>query len=172
MSHFGQRSNVAQVGQRIGGRLGKQHARVGLDGCFPGFDIGLRHKGGFHTEAGHFRAQQLDGGAEHGLRADHMIARLERRQRDQQNGRHAGGCGNRALRTLHGRQSLFKAGDGGIASAAIGKTRFFVGKTACCGRCVGLHKATGHVQGFAMLAPLAALNRFTHGQSLRMQTFR
>ena len=100
-----------------------------------------------------------------------MIACLERRQRHQQDGRHAGGSRDRTFRPFHGRQTLFKTGDRGVAGAAIGEARLFIGKAARCGSRIGLHKAAGHVQGFAMLAPLAALDRFAHGQSFRMQTF-
>ena len=44
--------------------------------------------------------QQLDGGAEHALRADHVVAGLQQAHDQQQDGRHAAGGGDAAARCL------------------------------------------------------------------------
>ncbi len=61
--------------------------------------------------------------------------------------------GHGAFGAFHGGQALFKAGDGGVAGAAVGKAALPVGKATGRGGAVGLHKAAGHVQRFAVLSP-------------------
>ena len=57
-------------------------------GRLPLRHIGLRDKAGLHTELAKFTGQQLDGGAEHGMRTHHMVAGLEQAKTHHENGRH------------------------------------------------------------------------------------
>ena len=100
MRHVGQGLNVANLGQGIGGRFGKQQTGVGLDGRLPFSHIGLRNKRGFHTKLGKLTANQFDGGAKQGVGANDMVATFEQAQAHQQDGRHAGRSRNASLRTF------------------------------------------------------------------------
>ena len=164
-----QRCDVAQIGQRIGGRFSKQQPRVGAQRCLPGSHVRLSDEGGFHAKTRHLAAQQLDGGAKHRLRGNDVVARLEHGQTHQQDGRHARAGGNGALSALHRRQAPLKAVHRGVGRTGIGVARLFQRKATCGAVAVTLHKAAGEVQRLAVFAPLAALHRFTHGQGFRVQ---
>ena len=82
------------LGQRVGGRFGKQQLGVGPNGIAPLLHIGLRYERGLNAKLAKLGGQQGDGGAKHALRAHDVIARLQQAHDQQQNGAHATGCGN------------------------------------------------------------------------------
>ena len=60
-------------------------------------------------------------------------------------------------------EALLKAADGGVACARVGVAVFGVGEVVGAGAGVGLHKAAGEVQGFAVFVVLAAGQGLAYG---------
>ena len=77
MGNFSQGFDVAHLGEGVGGCFSKQQTGVRLHGRFPFRDLSLRDKRGLHTKLGKFTANQFDGRAKHGVRADDVIATLQ-----------------------------------------------------------------------------------------------
>ena len=166
---IGQGGDVADLGERIGGGFGQQQAGFGPNGCAPGCQIGLRHAGGSHAKARKLGPDQLEGGAKHGLRIDHMIARLEQGKADQREGRHARRRGQRGWAAFERGQALLEAGHGRAAAAAVGVAILLTSKAARGGGGAGLHKTAAQVQRFGVLAVLAALDRHAQRQRVAVQ---
>ena len=117
MCNVCQRTDVTDFSQGIGRCFGKQQTSVWLNGLLPFRHVGLRHKRGLHTKLGEFAAQQFVCRAKHRVRAHHMVAILEQRHAQEQDGCHAAGCSHACLRTLKRSQSLFKTGHRGVGKA-------------------------------------------------------
>ena len=83
MRNFSQGFDVAHLGQGVGGCFSKQQTGVRLHGRLPFSHLSLRHKSRLHTKLGKFTANQFDGGAKHGVRANHMITAFEQAQTHQ-----------------------------------------------------------------------------------------
>ena len=146
--------------------LGEQELGVGADGGLPCRQVGLRHKAGLHTEFGEVGADELDGRAEHGTRAQHVVTGLEHAQAQHENRRHARSRADASLSAFERGQALLEAGDRGVAVAAVGVTVFFAREAARRGLGRGLHVAAGQVQGFGVFAIRAARHGLAHGQGV------
>ena len=169
VGQVGQCGNIADLGEGVGGGFSKQQPRVRPDGGFPGGQVGLWHRCGFDAEAGKFRTDQLEGGSEHRLRIDHVIARLEQAEAHQHDGRHARRRGQAGLGPLHRRQTHFQAGHRRVARATVGVPLLLTGKPTGRDVGAGLYVAAGQVQGFGVFAVRAALGRGADGQRIAMQ---
>jgi len=169
MRDIGQRANVAQVGQRVGRRLGEHQPCLGPQRRLPCRHIGLRHESRLHAEARELAPQQLDGRAEHRLRAHDVVARFEQREAHQQDGRHAGRRGDGAFRALHGGQPAFKGGHRGIASTGVSEALLLARKASGRRGGVRLHEAAGEIQRLGVLTVGATGNGFTHRQGIGVQ---
>ena len=166
-----QRSNVTDFGQGIGGRFGEQQPGVGTHGRLPGREVSLRNKGGFHAELGQVRADQLDRGAKHRLRAHDVVAGLEQGHAHHQDGRHARGGGDRSLGAFQRRQALLETGNRRIAITAISEAILIARKPARRGFRRRLHIPTGEVERLGVLAILASLGRGAHRERVAVQGF-
>ena len=160
--HIGQGGDVAHLGQRIGGRFGKQQAGIGFDRRLPLTHIGLRHKGRLHAKLGKLAANQFDGGTKHRVRTNDMVAAFEQAHAHEQNGTHARSRANASFSPLQSGQALLHAADRGVAQTGIGIALFFTRKPTRRGGRIGLHITTGEVKRFRVFAILAARHSGTH----------
>jgi hypothetical protein len=96
----GQGADVAHLGERVGRRLGEQQPRVLPQRPAPFADVCLRDEGRLDAELGELAAEQHHGRAEHALRADDVVARLEQAHAEQQDRAHPARRRNARLRAL------------------------------------------------------------------------
>jgi len=171
MRQFGQRADVADFGQRVGRRFGKQQPGIGLERRLPLGQVGLRHERAFNPKLGEFTADQPDGRAKHRLRADHMVAAFEQPHAHQQDRRHAAGSANAGLGAFHRGQALLHARNRGVAETRIDVALFLVGKAPRGRGGIGLDKAAGQIQRFRVFSVLAFVNGRAHGQGVQVQVF-
>ena len=72
--------------------------------------VGLRHEAGLDAELAELLAEQIERGAEHRARADHMVARLQQAHAHHQDRAHAAGRADGRLGAFERRQALLEAG--------------------------------------------------------------
>ena len=172
VGHIGKGTDVAQIGERIGGSFGKQQPGVGAHGSTPCLHVGLGNEGGFHPEASHFGTHELDGGTEHGLGTDDMVTGLEQAKGEQQHGGHAARRGNGCLGPFKRGEALLEAGHGRIACPSIGVAIARMGEVVRRRFGIGLHEAAGEVERLAVFAVLAARDGLPYRQGLGVPAVR
>ena len=167
MGDGGQRANIGDFGQRIGGRLEEEKLGLGTNRRFPGRRIGMRHESGRDAGARQDVVEQLHGGTEQAVRGDDVVALLEMRQAERHDRRHAARRGNAVLGAFERGKARLEHAHGRVGEAGVNIAVFFTGETL--GGLGGTleDEARGQVQGFGMLAELAALLAGTDSKGFR-----
>ena len=153
----GQRGDVGDLAERVGGGLQEQELRVRPQRALPLAKARGRHEGRLDAELREQRRIELHGGAEHGVRTHHVLARLEHHHRQAQDRGHAGGGRDAGVRAFERGEPVLHHGHGGIGIARVDE---LVAGTAEAGRGRGRaleHEARRQVQRLGMLAEFAAL---------------
>ena len=169
MRQIGQGANIANLGQRIGWRLGKQQLGVRLQGGTPLGQVRLRNKCRDHTEFGKLLAEQVQCRAEYRTRAHHMVASLEQAHAHHEGGAHAGRRADGGLSAFERSQTPLETRHGRIGGARIGEAFLGAGETAHGGFGVGLHETAGQKQRLRVFAVLAGLECDAHSERVAMQ---
>ena len=171
MGDVGQGGDVADIGQRVGRRLGEQQARLRPHRGAPFGDVGLRDEGRLHAELAELLAEQVERRAEDGARADDVVAGLQQAHAHHEDRRHAGGGADGGFGAFERGQALLEARDRRVGGARVGEAVLGAGEAAGAGGGIGLDEAAGQEQGFGMFAVLAGRQRGAQRERVAMQAF-
>ena len=118
-SDIGQPFQIETAHEWVGGRLGEDQPRVGLDSVLDGLQISRRHDGRFHAVAGEDRLDEIARAAITVDGTDQVAAGAEEHQQRAGDGRHAAGCQQRIVAVLQRCQPRLDRAHGWIAIATV-----------------------------------------------------
>ena len=102
--------DVDHFGERVGGRLDEEQLGTRPDRFAIGVQVGRRNEAGLYAELRQDVAKELLSSAEQTSRRHNMVARLQHRHRQRQDGRHARGGGHTGFGALQcGQPRLHRA---------------------------------------------------------------
>ena len=136
--------------------VSRNSSRVLLpDGLLPLLDAGRRDVGRLDAEAAEQRGEELDGGAEHRVRAHHVVAALQVHHGGGEDRGHAGAGGDAGLAALERGEAVLEHGDRRVGVARV---HHALAAAEALGGLRGVFEdvARGEVQRLGMFLELAA----------------
>ena len=119
VGEVGQRRDVGDAEQRVGGRLDPDHLRLVGDRGPHRVEVGQRDRGVGQPPALEHLVEQAVGAAVRVVREHHVVTRVEQAADDGVLGGQAGGEREPALPLLQRREGVLQGGAGGVGGAAV-----------------------------------------------------
>ncbi len=169
MCNVGQRTDVADLGQRIGRRFDEEQTRIRLHRRAPLGGIGRRNESRLDAETAQDVLKQLHGGAKDRARGDDMLASAHQTHHRGQNRRHAGSKSDATFSAFQGCQSFLEHADAGIGETCVDRPGFGAGKARGGFGGAAENEAGSQEHRLGMFLELAALGAGAHSQGVGMQ---